>query len=252
MKKTYFLSDAHLGSLAIADNRSHEKHLVNFLDSIKEDAEAIYLLGDMFDFWYEYKMVVPKGFVRFLGKLAELADNGVQIHFFTGNHDMWTFGYLEKEIGLTVHRQEEEITIHGKNFLLAHGDMFQKDGFGGFLIKKIFRNRFLQELFTSFPPRLGLKFGYWWAKTNRLSDNRKEYKYEGEEKETLVQFAKEYIKNHDIDYFVFGHRHILLDLQLKNKSRVLILGDWMYEFSYAVFDGNDISLHNYEITTDNI
>ncbi len=252
MKKTYFLSDAHLGSLAIADNRAHEKHLVSFLDSIKNDAEAIYFLGDMFDFWYEYKMVVPKGFVRFLGKLAELSDCGIQIHFFTGNHDMWTFGYLEKEIGLTVHKKEEEITIHGKRFFLAHGDMFQKDGFGGFLIKKIFRNRLLQELFTCFPPRLGLKFGYWWAKHNRLSDNQKGYKYEGEEKETLVQFSKEYIKNHDIDYFIFGHRHILLDLQLKNKSRVLIIGEWMYEFSYAVFDGNDISLHNYEMKTDNI
>jgi UDP-2,3-diacylglucosamine hydrolase len=243
MKKTYFLSDAHLGSRTIADGRTHERRLVDFLDRIKGDAEAIYLLGDMFDFWYEYKIVVPKGYVRFLGKLAELADSGIAVHFFVGNHDIWTFGYLEKEIGLTVHREPELIEIQGKTFFLAHGDGLNEQSFGFRLLRKMFHNRALQKFFTYIPPRLGLNFGYTWAKNNRLKKNGKDYSYKGEDKEYLVLFAKQYAENHKVDYFIFGHRHIVLDLQLWNKSRVLIIGDWYENFTYAVFDGSTISLN---------
>ncbi|MDR3706498.1 MAG: UDP-2,3-diacylglucosamine diphosphatase [Paludibacteraceae bacterium] len=246
MKKTYFLSDAHLGALVIKDQRAHEMRLVNFLDSIKHDAEAVYLLGDMFDFWYEYKLVVPKGHVRFLGKLAELVDMGIDVHFFIGNHDIWTFGYLEKEIGLKVHREPEEINIHGKNFFLAHGDGLYDKSLGFKIIRWIFHNRALQVWYTWVPPRIGLAFGYLWSKNNRINDVEKDYSYMGEDKEHLVLFAKEYSETHPVDYFLFGHRHILLDLQLKNKSRVVIIGDWFEHFSYAVFDGNELTLEQLE------
>lgn len=246
MKKTYFLSDAHLGSWIIKDQRAHELRLVNFLDSIKHDAEAVYLLGDMFDFWYEYKRVVPKGHVRFLGKLAELVDLGVDVHFFIGNHDIWTFGYLEEEIGLKVHRKPEEITIHGKKFLLAHGDGLYDNSLGFRIIRSIFHNRPLQIWFTTIPSRIGLGFGLLWSKSNRKNDAGKDYSYKGEDKEHLVLFSKEYIKTHDVDYLVFGHRHLMLDLQLQNKSRCLIIGDWFENFSYAVFDGEEIYLEQLE------
>ncbi len=243
MKKTYFLSDAHLGSRVVADGRAHEQRLVNFLDSIKCDAKAIYLLGDMFDFWFEYKTVVPKGFVRFLGKLAEFVDSGIAVHFFIGNHDMWTFGYLEQEIGVTVHRKPEVVEINGKTFFLTHGDGLNKQSCDFRFLRSIFHNRILQKFFMWVPPRLGLNFGYTWAKNNRLKKNGKDFSYKGEDKEYLVLFAKQYAEKQPIDYFIFGHRHIELDLQLRNKSRVLILGDWLESFSYAVFDGEDICLN---------
>lgn len=246
MKKTYFLSDAHLGSLVVEDRRAHELRLVRFLDKIKNDARALYLLGDMFDFWFEYKSVVPKGYVRFLGKLAELVDEGIEVHFFIGNHDIWTFGYLEQEIGLKVYRKPTEVEINAKRFYLAHGDGIYDKSIGFRIIRGIFHNRLLQEMFTWLPPRLGLGFGYAWSKSNRLDGRKKDYSYKGEDKEHLVLFAKEYVANHDVDYFVFGHRHILLDLQLKNKSRVMIIGDWFENFSYAVFDGKDMSLELWE------
>lgn len=244
MKRTYFLADAHLGSWVIKDPRAHEMRLVNFLDSIKNDAEAVYLLGDMFDFWYEYKRVVPKGFVRFLGKLAELVDMGVKVHFFIGNHDIWTFDYLEKEVGLIVHRAPEEVTIHGKNFFLGHGDGLYDKSIGFKIIRWIFHNRPLQIWYQWIPPRIGQKFGYWWSQSNRKGE--KELPYLGENKEHLILFAKDHSETNNIDYYVFGHRHILLDLQLKKKNRILILGDWFKTFSYAVFDGKEIGLEQFE------
>lgn len=200
----------------------------------------------MFDFWFEYKHVVPKGFVRFLGKLAELTDAGIEVHFFTGNHDLWTFGYLEQEIGLKVHKEPELIDINGKKFFVAHGDGFQKDGLKSHIIRYVFHNRFFQKMFVFVPSCIGVPLGFNWSKNNRLKDNRRDYSYQGEDKESLVIFAKKQIETHDeIDYFVFGHRHILLDLQLKNQSRVLIIGDWFTEFSYAVFDGEEeMCLHS--------
>jgi len=242
MKKTYFISDAHLGSLVVENNREHELKLVNFLDSIKADAEEIYLLGDMFDFWYEYKAVVPKGHVRFLGKLAEMVDLGIKIHFFIGNHDIWTFGYLEQEVGLIVHREPTTIELNGKTFFLAHGDGLHDNSKGFKFIRWIFHNRTLQKMFTYFPPRLGLAFGNQWSKGNRKKDIVRDYSYQGEENEILVRFAKQYSEAHKVDYFIFGHRHILLDLQLANNSRMMIIGDWLSIFSYAVWDGENLKL----------
>ena len=250
VKKIYFVSDAHFGSLLAKDAHEQERKMVRWLDSIRDDADELFLLGDLFDFWFEYKTVVPKGFVRFLGKLAELSDAGVKIHFFTGNHDIWTFGYLEQEIGLTVHRKPEIIERNGKRFFLAHGDRLGDHSMSVRVIQAIFHNRFCQRLFELLPPRLGLGFGLAWSRSNRLKPARRGYaKFLGEDKETLVRFAKGYPESGNIDFFMFGHRHIVLDLMLKNSSHIYILGDWITHFSYAVFDGVTVSLEYFETET---
>ena len=243
----YFLSDAHLGSLAIAHARTHERRLVRFLDSIKDKAEAIYLLGDMFDFWNEYRYVVPKGYTRFLGKLSELTDKGIEVHFFIGNHDIWTYGYLEQECGLIVHRKPITTELYGKVFFLAHGDGLGDPDTKFKLLRKIFHNPTCQRLFNAIHPRWGMALGLNWAKHSRMKrEAGKELPYLGEEKEYLVQFTKSYIKAHnDIDYFLYGHRHIELDLMLSHKTRMLILGDWIWQFTYAVFDGEHLFLEQY-------
>lgn len=247
MKKVYFLSDAHLGSLAIPHPRTHERRLVNFLDKIKDDAGAIYLLGDMFDFWYEYRHVVPKGYTRFLGKLSELTDRGVEVHYFTGNHDIWCGDYLEKECGVVLHREPLTTEIYGKEFYLAHGDGLGDPDKKFKLLRRMFHSHTLQTLFSALHPRWGVAFGLAWAKHSRLKriDGR-EPDYMGEDKEYLVQFTKEYLKQHpEINYFIFGHRHIDLDLALRGNARIMILGDWINLFTYAVFDGENIFLENF-------
>ena len=225
MKNVYFLSDAHLGSLAIAHRRTQERRLVRFLDSIKHKASAVYLLGDMFDFWDEYKYVVPKGFTRFLGKVSELTDMGVEVHFFTGNHDLWTYGYLEEECGVILHRKPVTTEIYGK----------------------VFHNRVCQRLLNFFHPWWGMQLGLNWAKKSRLKRaDGKEMPYLGEDKEYLVRYTKDYMRSHkDIDYYIYGHRHIELDLTLSGKVRMLILGDWIWQFTYAVFDGEHMFLEEY-------
>lgn len=241
----YFISDAHLGSRLVANPREHETRLVNWLDKVSTDAESIYMLGDMFDFWFEYKTVVPKGYVRFLGKMAELTDKGIEIHYFTGNHDIWTFGYLENEIGLIVHRQPETIELKGKKFYLAHGDGLYTEEKGFKLIRKIFHSPTCQKLFQLIPPRIGQNFGYAWSKSNREKILHIENQFLGEENEHLVIYAKKHTENHDVNFMIFGHRHIELDLVLKNKSRVIILGDFIGIFSYGIFDGKNFYLENF-------
>ena len=247
MKNVYFLSDAHLGSLAIKHGRTQERRLVRFLDSIKDKASAIYLLGDMFDFWYEYKYVVPKGYTRFLGKLSEITDMGVEVHFFTGNHDIWAYEYLEKECGVILHKSAVTTEIGDKVFFLAHGDGLGDTDRKFKFISSVFHNRLCQRMFSALHPRWGMNFGLNWAKHSRLKRvGGVEPPYMGEEKEYLVRFSKEYIKTHEnIDYFLFGHRHIALDLILSKKSRMLILGDWIRLFTYAVFDGEHLFMEKY-------
>ena len=223
MKNVYFLSDAHLGSRAIAHSRTQERRLVNFLDSIKNRATAVYLLGDMFDFWYEFKLVVPKGYTRFLGKISELTDMGVEVHFFIGNHDIWCGDYLEKECGVTIHREPLTCEIYGKEFFLAHGDGLG-DGDRKFkLLRTMFHSKTLQRMFSMLHPRWSIEFGLEWAKHSRLKrKDGKEPEYMGEDKEPLVLFTKEYLKTHpDINYFIYGHRHIVLDLMLSRSSRMM-------------------------------
>ncbi len=246
-KNVYFLSDAHLGSLAIAHGRMQERRLVRFLDSIKTKAAAIYLLGDMFDFWLEYRYVVPKGYTRFLGKISELTDMGVEVHFFTGNHDLWTYGYLEEECGVIVHRKPITTEIYDKVFFLAHGDGLGDPDIKFKFLKRMFHNHTCQRLLKAIHPRWGMSLGLHWAKKSRMKRaDGKEPPYLGENKEHLVLFAKEYIKTHtDIDYFIFGHRHIELDLMLSHKTRMMIIGDWIWQFTYVVYDGEHIFLEEY-------
>lgn len=247
MKNIYFLSDAHLGSLAIEHRRTQERRLVNFLDSIKHKAEAVYLLGDMFDFWHEYRTVVPKGYTRLLGKISELTDLGVEVHYFYGNHDLWQHDYFEKECGMTIHRKEEVVELYGKTFFLAHGDGLGATDRGFRFIRAMFHNRICQKLFASVHPRWGMAFGLEWARRSRLKrEDGKEPPYQGEKHENLVLFAKEYLTTHpDINFFIFGHRHIELDLMLRRETRLLILGDWISLFTYAVFDGENMFLETY-------
>ena len=247
MRPVYFLSDAHLGSHAIPHGRMHERRLVNFLDSIKHKAAAIYMLGDMFDFWYEYKMVVPRGYTRFLGKISELTDMGVEVHFFIGNHDIWCSDYLEKECGVILHRQPLTTEIYGREFYLAHGDGLGDPDKKFKFLRAMFHNRFLQKAFSNIHPRWSIDFGLSWAKHSRLKhDNEGDPEYLGEQNEHLVIYSKEYLQTHpEINFFIYGHRHIELDLMLSKTSRVLILGDWIKLFSYAVFDGENLFLENY-------
>lgn len=249
MKPVYFLSDAHLGSLAIAHRRTHERRLVNFLDNIKEKAEAVYLLGDIFDFWYEYRTVVPKGYTRLLGKISELTDKGVEVHFFTGNHDLWINDYFEQECGMIVHREISFTTeIYGKLFYLAHGDGLGAEDKKYKILRRIFHNATCKRLFSALHPRWGVQFGLNWAKHSRLKHERAggDPPYMGEEHEDLIRFSKGYLSTHaDINYFIFGHRHIELDLSLSPTTRTLIIGDWISRFSYAVFDGESLKLEHF-------
>ena len=222
MKQVYFLSDAHLGSLAIEHGRMQERRLVRFLDSIKYKAAAIYLLGDMFDFWNEYRYVVPKGYTRFLGKLSELTDMGIEVHFFTGNHDIWTYGYLEEECGLMVHTRPLTTEIYDKVFFLAHGDGLGDPDNRFKLLRRVFHNRTCQRLFNAVHPRWGMWLGLTWAKHSRLKRAEgKELPYLGEDKEYLVQFTKNYMKTHsNVDFYLYGHRHIELDLMDDHSRRL--------------------------------
>ncbi|WP_099463750.1 MULTISPECIES: UDP-2,3-diacylglucosamine diphosphatase [Parabacteroides] len=253
-KKIYFASDAHLGARFHKDPLAVEKKLVRWLDSIKKDAAAVWLLGDIFDYWYEYKYVVPKGHTRFLGKLAELSDNGIEIHIFIGNHDIWMFDYLPQEIGAVIHREPLTIDLLGKRFFLAHGDEVDYRSKLFRLIRAVFRNKFCQWLYAGIHPRWTFGFALGWSLSSRKSGLKKETlngnvkAYQGEAGEYLISFAKEYLKVHpDINFFVFGHRHIMLDLMLSKTSRLLIAGDWMQYFSYIEWDGESLSLNQFEI-----
>ncbi|MDY6249691.1 MAG: UDP-2,3-diacylglucosamine diphosphatase [Bacteroidaceae bacterium] len=246
MKNIYFLSDAHLGCRALKHRRMQERRLVNFLDNIKRSAAAVYMLGDMFDFWFEYKNVVPKGFTRFLGKISELTDSGVEVHYFTGNHDMWMHDYLERECGVVMHRKDSVVELYGKVFYLAHGDGLGSRDRRFLFLRSMFHNPVCQRLFAALHPRWGVDFGLNWAKHSRMKHEPAEPDYFGEDKEDLVVYAKGYLETHpDVNYFIFGHRHIELDLELPHEARMLVLGDWVRLFTYAVFDGEHLFMERY-------
>lgn len=246
----YFISDAHLGSWAFSLEDAHDKErrLVRFLDSIKDKAAAVYMLGDMFDYWYEYKYVVPKGFTRFLGKISELADAGVEVHYFIGNHDIWMYGYLEKECGVILHPEPELLEIQGHRFFLGHGDGMGDPSLFFRFTRWFFRDKVCQFLFSLLPTRWSMWMGMAWARKSmrehRVPGN--EARYLGEDNEFQVLFAKDYLKQHpDIEYFVFGHRHIELDLMLSHSSRLMIVGEWINLCTYACFDGNTLHMDNF-------
>lgn len=221
-----------------------EKLFVQWLDEIKSDAEAIYLVGDIFDFWFEYKKAVPKGYVRLLGKLAEISDSGIPIHIFTGNHDMWLFDYLEDEINAHIYREPIEVSLKGKRFFIGHGDGLGPGDNGYKLIKKIFKNKLCQWLFERIHPNLGISIAQYWSKKSRIANGEKDESYHGE-KEWLTQFCKGKMKTIEVDYFIFGHRHLPLEVDLGNNTTYINLGEWVNYNSYAVFDGKKLELKRY-------
>ncbi|NVK28348.1 MAG: UDP-2,3-diacylglucosamine diphosphatase [Flavobacteriia bacterium] len=235
--KVYFISDLHLGAPDAKSSRERELRFVRWLDEIRKDAKVLYVVGDLFDFWFEYKRAVPRGFTRAIGKLAELADSGIEIHLFTGNHDLWIFDYLPGEIGAELHREPIEVEHGGKKFMIGHGDGLGPGDHGYKFIKKIFTNRFLQWCYARVHPNFGIWLADKFSKKSRQHTGGDDAIFKGEENEWLFQYCKEVLEDRHIDYFVFGHRHLPLDLQVGENSRYINLGDWIQYFTYGVYDG---------------
>lgn len=250
-KKIYFASDFHLGVPDYASSLEREKKIVRWMDSIRNDCEELYLLGDVFDFWFEYKTVVPRGFVRLLGKIAEFTDAGIPVHYFTGNHDMWTFDYLTKELNVKLYREPIEAEYNGRKFYIGHGDGLGPGDYGYKFIKKVFASPLCQWLFARLHPNLGVGIANYFSGKSRIATGTTDEIYHGDEKEWLVIHAKALLEKKHYTYFVFGHRHLPLDISLtggvgEKSSRYINLGDWVKYFTYAVFDGNDLELKKYE------
>ena len=244
-KKIYFLSDFHLGAPDHATSLQREKIIVQFLEEIKQEAAEIFLVGDMFDFWYEYRKVVPKGFVRLLGKLAELSDNGVVLHFFAGNHDMWMRDYFQKELYIPVYYEPKEFERNGMKFLVGHGDGLGPGDHGYKRLKKLFRSPVSKWLFGILPPVAGMGLAHYLSRRSRAQTGASEETFLGEDREWLIIYCKEQLRQKKFDFFVFGHRHLAIDYRLSEDSRYINLGDWIRYFSYAVFDGQNLELRSY-------
>ncbi|MGP1446764.1 MAG: UDP-2,3-diacylglucosamine diphosphatase [Candidatus Limimorpha sp.] len=244
--KVYFASDFHLGAPEMNDDLQRERRLVGWLDRIKADADKVFLLGDLFDFWFEYGTVVPKGHVRILGKIAELIDSGIEVHFFIGNHDLWQFGYLEKETGLIVHEKPELIDLNGKRFLLAHGDAIGPGDNGYKFMRRIFTNKINQCLFKWLHPDLGIRLAHWCAYRSRMGKKLHGRKLSPDmnvEELSQYKYVETELQAHpDIDYAVFGHVHCPIERMMNTRTKFVFLGDWISYFSYAVFDGENLVL----------
>jgi len=242
--KIFFASDFHLGLPTGSPPVEREKKVVSWINSVAPDAKEIYLLGDIFDFWWEYKLVVPRGFTRFLGTVSSITDSGIPVHFFTGNHDMWVGDYLSSECGITVHTGPLTAIFNGKKFYLAHGeglgtrDLFYK------ILLSIFHNKPLQVLYSALHPAIGVGIGHKWSLNSRLVKGISKG-FLGEEKEDLVRHARSVLKTDNIDYFIFGHRHLEMTYPLKEGAEIVFLGDWIKTGSYAEWDGNTLSLRIY-------
>lgn len=244
-KKIYFASDFHLGVPTHEASLTREKRIIKWLDYVKEDAHSIYLLGDIFDFWFEYKHVIPKGFIRLQGKLAQLRDDGLPIYFFTGNHDMWMFDYFPKELGIPIYREPIELEIGNQKLLIGHGDGLGPGDSSYKILKKFFNSRWCQWLFARLHPNLGIGIAKVWSRSSRITNMKKEEKFKGEENEYLLTYCRELEKNSHHDFYVFGHRHLPLDLEVGSNSRYINLGEWVNFNTYAVYDGSSIQLETF-------
>ena len=244
-KKIYFASDFHLGTPNHESSLEREKKLIRWLSSIEKDAEAIFLLGDIFDFWFEYKTAIPKGFVRFQGKLAELADRGLKIFMFTGNHDMWMFEYFPKEFGIPVYYNPIQLIAGKTKMLIGHGDGLGPGDKNYKRLKKIFKNRFNQKLFAMLHPGIGISMAHRWSKKSRLANHKHEEVFHGED-ENLLKYCKRKETAEHHDYYIFGHRHLVLNLEVSENSRYLNPGDWVNHSNYIVFDGKSCELLEFE------
>jgi UDP-2,3-diacylglucosamine hydrolase len=252
-RRAYFSSDYHLGVPSLAASREREKLIVRWLESIQHDAQAIFLVGDIFDFWFEYNRAVPKGFVRFLGKLAELSDRGTEIIIFTGNHDMWMFDYLKDEIGAVIYRDPVSFTFQSgassRTMLVGHGDGLGPGDTTYKFLKRIFRNPYFQFLFRLAHPDLGMWIAMEWSKRSKIANvNKGEEHFLGDAHEWLLLYCRDVESSMPHDFYIFGHRHLVLDLQVNAESRYINLGEWVTQQYYAVFDGEDLELKKLVIT----
>jgi len=248
-KNTYFISDLHLGSKAFDNDKERELKVISFLNDIKSSCKTLYLLGDIFDYWFEYKYVVPKGYVRFLAKLCEFTDSGIEVHFYTGNHDIWVRDYLEKECGIIIHLCKTDIvTIDNLKLFLGHGDGLNPKDTGFLLLRALFHNKTVRWFYRwLIHPDINYSMGYSWSASNRKKkrgsqrSKKSVYVFDNED----VDFCREQLKKEHFDYFIFGHRHIILDISLADNCRYLNIGDWIYHFSYAVLEDGKIYLNKY-------
>lgn len=241
-KKIYFASDFHLGAPDYDSSLIREKKIVDWLSHIEQDAEEIFLVGDIFDFWFEYKKAIPRGFVRLQGKIAELTDKGIPIHVFTGNHDMWIFDYLPKELGIQLHREPIERNFFGKSYLIGHGDGLGPGDRGYKFLKKVFANKFCQWCFARLHPNFGIWLAEKSSKTSRAKTGKSDEEYHGDENEWLVQFCKETLQEKHYDYFIFGHRHLPIEKQVGETSIYYNLGEWITYNSYLEVENQNIEL----------
>ncbi|MDO5655126.1 MAG: UDP-2,3-diacylglucosamine diphosphatase [Flavobacteriaceae bacterium] len=246
-KKIYFCSDQHFGLPNDAESAIREKRFVAWLDTIKPDCAALFLLGDLFDFWFEYKHVVPRGFVRTLGKLAEFHDAGIPIYFFIGNHDLWMRDYFENEIGAVVFKKAQIFTINNKKFFIGHGDGLGPGDKGYKRMKKVFTNPFAQRLFYLLHPDFAVWLGKTTSRKNKFISGDADQKFMGEDKEWLIQYAKRKLEKNHYDYFLFGHRHLPLEIRLNENSTYINSGDWLSYFTYVEFDGNQLKIKEFNL-----
>ena len=244
-KKIYFSSDNHLGAPTKEASKPREKKFVAWLDDIKKDAAAIFLLGDLFDFWFEYKTVIPKGFARTLGKLAEITDSGIPVYYFVGNHDLWMNGYFEEELNIPVYHKPQEFTFNDKTFFIGHGDGLGPGDKGYKRMKKVFTSPFSKWLYRWLHPDWGVKLAQYLSVKNKLISGDEDAKFLGEDGEWLVLYSKKKLEEKHRDYFVFGHRHMPLEIDLGNNSKYINLGDWISHYTYGVFDGDKMELKKY-------
>jgi UDP-2,3-diacylglucosamine hydrolase len=245
-KKIFFASDFHLGAPDHESSLEREKKIVRWLDSIKDEAEEIFLIGDVFDFWFEYKRVIPRGFVRLQGKIAELTDRGIPVHWFIGNHDMWIFDYIPKELGVKMYKTEVTREFGGKKFLIGHGDGLGPGDRGYKFIKKVFRNPVCQWLFARLHPNFGIGLALFFSRKSRAATGNNDAKFYGEEKEMLICYCKKQLENEHFDYFIFGHRHLPIEFDLPGNARYVNIGDWITHFTYAVYNGNSLEMKKFE------
>ncbi len=244
-KNIYFASDQHFGAPTVEKSKIREQKFVNWLDSIKDDAEHIFLLGDLFDFWFEYKKAVPKGFVRVLGKLAELSDSGIKIHFFVGNHDLWMEDYFKTELNIPTYYKPTEFVFNNKTFLIGHGDGLGPGDKGYKRMKKVFTNSFSKWLYRWLHPDIGIKLAQYLSIKNKLISGEEDVTFLGEENEWLILYCKQKLAQKHYHYFLFGHRHLPMEINLSKTSKYINTGDWITHFTYAVFNGDEMLLKSY-------
>lgn len=245
-KKIYFLSDFHLGAPNEVESRKREDRLVRFLNHAKQDAAAFFIVGDIFDFWFEYKTVVPKGFVRILGCLAQISDAGIPIHIFTGNHDLWMNDYLAKELNAKVYFEPKQFKFGDKKFLIGHGDGLGPGDEGYKRLKKVFTNPVCQWLFRQLHPDMGIRLANYFSAKSRAKTGTSDEQFLGADKEWLIIYCKEKAKEMDVDFFIFGHRHFAIDFKINDRSKYINLGDWIRLNTYGVFDGSAMELKEWK------